>query len=105
LEIKSNLCSNATRKIGLLITKASDLGMDISGYGFADENTSSGNVYMWLEDYPFTLYIGLGSDTIYALWTNPNDGEEIETEVEGLSLDDLYQWAGELEVIAEHEEA
>ena len=96
MEINSNLCSNATRKIALLITKASDLGMDISGYGFADENTSSGNVYLWLEEYSFTLFIGLGSDTIYALWTNSNDGEEKETEAEGKSLQDLWDWANAL---------
>ena len=104
MEIKSNLCSNATRKIGLLITKASELGMDVSGYGMADENQNSGYVYLWLEDYPFTLYIGLGSDSIYALWTNMNDGEEVEVEVGSMSLDDLMQWTNELEVIAEHEE-
>jgi len=96
MEIKSNLCSNATRKIGLLITKASDLGMDLSGYGFADENTNSGNVYLWLEDYNFTLYIGLGSDTVYALWTNPEDGEEIETDAENVTLWDLEHWAQKL---------
>lgn len=96
MEIKSNLCSNATRKVGLLIVKASELGMDLSGYGFADENCNSGNVYLWLEDYPFTLYIGLGSDTIYALWTNPNDGEEIETEIEGKTLSELEDWAAQL---------
>ena len=96
MEINSNLCSNATRKIALLITKASDLGMDISGYGFADENTSSGNVYLWLENYSFTLFIGLGSDTIYALWTNFNDGEEIEVEIENMSLFDIEHWAQDL---------
>ena len=96
MEIKSNLCSNATRKIGLLITAASELGMDISGYGFADENQSSGNVYLWLEDYPFTLYIGLGSDDIYASWSNPENGDEEEIEIAGLSLADLDAWAMDL---------
>jgi hypothetical protein len=105
MEIKSNLCSNATRKIGLLITKASELGMDVSGYGFADENNNSGNVYLWLEDYPFTLYIGLGSDTIYALWSNPNDGEEIEIDVEGKSLSELEDWAQKLYSVADEDEA
>ena len=57
MEIKQNLCANALRKVALLITKASDLGMDISGYGEAAENQHSGNVYLWLEDYPFTLFI------------------------------------------------
>jgi hypothetical protein len=96
MEIKSNLCNNATRKIGLLITAASNLGMDISGYGFADENQSSGNVYLWLEDYPFTLYIGLGSDDIYASWSNPENGDEEEIDVSGKSLAELEAWAMDL---------
>lgn len=105
MEIKSNLCSNATRKIGLLITKASELGMDISGYGMADENQNSGYVYLWLEDYPFTLYIGLGSDSIYALWSNPNDGEEEEMEVADYELRELEQWAYKLYAQADELEA
>ena len=103
MEITSNLCSNATRKIGLLITKASNLGMDISGYGMADENTSSGNVYLWLEDYPFTLYIGLGSDAIYAHWTNPNNGEAEEMEIFDYQLRDIEQWAYKLDAQADEE--
>jgi hypothetical protein len=91
-----NLCSNELRKIALLMTKASDLGMDLSGYGFADMNQNSGNVYLWLEDYPFTLYIGLGSDNIYALWINSDNGDEIETDLDNKSLEDLEEWANEL---------
>ena len=105
MEIKQNLCSNVVRKIGLLITKASDLGMDVGGYGYADENPNSGYTYLWLEDYPFTLYIDLGSDDIQALWTNSYNGEEVEIVVDDMSLDDLYQWAEELEANAEKEEA
>ena len=101
MEIKSNLCSNATRKIALLITKASELGMDISGYGFADENQNSGNVYLWLEDYQFTLYIGLGSDDIYASWSNPMNGDEEEIEVGTKTLAQLELWAEQLYTEAE----
>ena len=104
MEIKSNLSSNPMRKIGLLITKASDLGMDVGGYGHADENQNSGYVYLWLEDYPFTLFIDLGSDDIQALWSNPNDGEEIEISVGNMSLYDLENWAHELYAGMEHEE-
>lgn len=96
MEINSNLCANATRKVALLILKASELGMDVSGYGFADENTSSGNVYLWLENYSFTLYIGLGSDTIYASWSSFLDGREEETETEGKILEDLWAWSNAL---------
>lgn len=92
MEIKSNLSSNPMRKIGLLITKASDLGIDVSGY-----------VYLWLEDYPFTLFIDLGSDDIQALWSNPNDGEEIEISVGNMSLYDLENWAHKLYAEMEQE--
>ena len=80
------------------MTKASDLGMDISGYGFADVNNNSGYTYLWLEDYPFTLFIGLGSVDIWALWSNREDGEETVTNViDEMSLDNLYDWVSELE--------
>lgn len=103
MEISQNLCSNALRKVALLITKASNLGMDVSGYGEAGENQNSGNVYLWLEDYPFTLYIGLGSDTIYANWTNPNNGEEEDIDIEAMPLFDIEAWANELYNLAEAE--
>lgn len=97
MEIKGNLGNNATRKIGLLITKASELGMDVSGYGEASENPTSGYVYLWLEDYPFTLFMRpCGDDTIEAGWTNWNDGEEVEIDVDNMTLSELEQWAGEL---------
>ena len=103
MEISQNLCSNALRKVALLITKASDLGMDISGYGEAGENQNSGNVYLWLEDYPFTLYIGLGSDTIYANWSSPIDGSEEDIDIEAMPLFDLEAWANDLNNLAEAE--
>ena len=92
-----NLCSNELRKIALLMTKASDLGMDISGYGVADVNQYSGNTYLWLEDYPFTLFITLGDDSIWANWSSPMNGEEHEIEVyEATNLDRLEKWANDL---------
>ena len=104
MEIKNNLCSNATRKIALLITKASDLGMDVSGYGFADENQNSGYVYLWLEDYPFTLFIRpCGDYEIEALWSDPYDGEEHEIDVGDMSLDDLTDWCEDLQRAADSE--
>ena len=93
MNITQNLCSNALRKVALLITKASELGMDISGYGEAAENQNSGAVYLWLEDYSVTLYIGLGSDTIYACCNNSDTGEEYETTVGDSTLNQLLEWA------------
>ena len=58
MEIKNEkMCSNEVRKVALLINEASRLGWDISGYGFADVNPNSGNVYLWLEDQQACLMI------------------------------------------------
>jgi hypothetical protein len=90
MNITQNLCSNALRKAALLITKASDLGMDISGEGEAAENQNAGAVYLWLEDYPFTLYIGLGGvDTVYALWSSYECEREEEIKTTGETLHSL----------------
>ena len=104
------LCSNEVRKVALLITKASDLGMDISGYGFADVNPHSGNVYLWLEDYPFALYIAPCNKEdyihIYANWINPYDGEEHDMIVSrSTDLNKLHTWCARLQDEAEKAEA
>lgn len=93
-----NMCANEIRKLALLITKASELGMDIGGYGEVGVNESSGYVYLWLEDYAFTLYIPPSQrNTVYALWTNTNNGDEIETPVKYKSLDQLIKWCTALD--------
>jgi hypothetical protein len=93
-----NLCNNELRKIALLMTKASDLGMNLSSYGFADVNPNSGYTYLWLEDYPFALFINVDNDKIWSVWSHPEDGEETFLEVtEDTTLDALYDWVAELE--------
>ena len=89
-----NMCSNEVRKAGLLLTRAAELGMDASGYGELAVNYNSGNVYLWLEDYSFTLYIDLGSDNVHALWTSSEDGnEEVITLEANTQLDTITGWA------------
>jgi len=97
MQIDEKLCNNAYRKIALLVTKAVDLGIDLSGHGEASENSTSGCVYLWLEDHPFTLFIGLGADEIQAVWSSPIDGEETIIEVGNMSLESLESWAYKLE--------
>ena len=74
------MCSNEVRKIGIILTRISDkLGWDLSGYGQGDVNQSSGNTYVWLEDYPVTPYISVcGDDEVCYLWSCPNCGEEVD---------------------------
>jgi hypothetical protein len=97
MEITQELCSNAKRKVGLLIKKACELDMNIMSFGEAGENQSNGNVYLWLEDYPFSLYIDLGSDDIKACWSSAIDGEEEIIEVGKKCLFELQSWAYKLE--------
>jgi hypothetical protein len=101
MQISENLCNNAYRKVAKILTKAVDLGMDLSGDGYADENKSSGHVYLAMMDYNFTLFISLGSDEVQALWFSSVDGEEIEIEVGEMSLDDLENWSIDLDIKAD----
>lgn len=104
MEIEKNLCANAIRKIALIITKAADIGMDLSCYGLAGENNHSGNVYLWLEDYNFSLYIPLGgSDRIKACWSNQYNGDEEIIDAHDMTLHDLETWAEALTDAAEEE--
>ena len=93
-----NMCNNEIRKTGLLITKASDLRMDLTSYGEIGVNESSGNVYLWVEDYPFTLYIPVcEGNTVYALWMNTENGDEVSTKTTGKNLDRLLSWCRHLD--------
>jgi hypothetical protein len=103
MQISTNLCGNELRKAALLITEASRLNMNVSGFGELSVNQSSGNVYLWLEDYLFTLYIGPSDDDLMACWYNSNNGEEEFTETQGLTLDLLNTWAYDLEEEAQYE--
>ena len=104
MEIQKNLCANAIRKVALLITKAAEIDMDLSNYGEAGENGHNGNVYLWLEDYAFSLYIPLsGSDRIKACWSNIYNGEEEITDAHDMTLHDLETWAEELTEAADAE--
>jgi hypothetical protein len=96
MEIAKDLCSNELRKSALLITEASRLGMTLNSYGNIGVNQNNGNVYMWLEEYPFSLFIDLGDDTIQACWSSFESGCEEIIDVNGQSLHELEQWCENL---------
>ena len=104
MQISENLCNNAYRKVAKILAKAVDLGMDLSGDGYADENKSSGHVYLAMTDYNFTLFISLDADDIQALWFSSVDGEEVEIEVGDMTLDDLENWSTDLDIKADEEQ-
>jgi hypothetical protein len=104
--IQPVLCANALRKVALLITKAADLGMDLTCYGNAAENENNGNVYLWLEEYTFTLYIPLCSDdAIHACWSSGYTDDEETIEVGAMTLHDLEAWGHDLNVKADKKES
>jgi len=81
---------------------AVELGMDLTGYGEVAVNPNSGYTYLWMEDYNFALYLPINCDLkktdVYALWTNPEDGEEIEIQLKkSTSLLDLENWTEKLD--------
>jgi hypothetical protein len=94
--------ANERNKLNLLMNKARNLGMDTSGYGQGAVNEYSGNVWVWLEDYPFTLYIPpCGDDDIYTVWIDPYDGEEHEVLAQDKTLAQLIAWCDSLETEGE----
>lgn len=83
MNIKTDkMCANEIRKVGLLLAEASKIGRDVSGYGMIDVNKSSGNVYLWLEDYPDCMYIGLNDDAVCYGLNCPECGHEWDSEDE-----------------------
>jgi hypothetical protein len=100
-ESLNTMCGWERQKAMFLIQIAEQLGMDIDGYGQIGVNNNSGYTYLWLEDYSFTLYMPINCDLkktdVSALWTNPEDGEEIEFDLKpNTDLDDLEKWANDL---------
>jgi hypothetical protein len=110
MNIQSNMCNWEMQKAGFLMTTGGKLGMDISGYGEIGVNQNSGNTFMWLEDYDFCLYMPINCELqesdIWVIWTNPEDGEEVEKTLDEFSgLDEIEQWTQELrEELEESEE-
>lgn len=89
-------------KANFLIQTARQLGMNLKGYGELSVNQNSGYTYLWSEDYPFTLYMPitceLDKESIYVLYTNMENGDEIEESlVEFEDIDSIYRWVDLLE--------
>ena len=97
------MCGWERSKAIFLLSEAERLNMDLDSYGEIAVNQSSGYTYLWLEDYPFTLYMPIScelkKEDVMVMWTNPEDGEEVETELENKSLNELYDWVKEQEKV------
>ena len=94
----NKMCDWERKKAIFILGEAEKLGMNTGSYGELAVNQNSGYTYLWIEDYCFTLYMPISCELvktdIYAMWTNSNDGEEVEIELkEDTTLKDLEDWA------------
>ena len=85
-----------------LIKTAKRLCMNLNSYGEIAVNPNSGYTYIWLEDYPFTLYMGidcrLNEYDVWVLHTNSEDGEETERRLSDFDcIEEIYDWVESLE--------
>lgn len=76
-------CIKYARREGLSIGKYTQCGL----------NDSSGNVWLWDEDWPGCIYQNIGFDGPFIAWSCPNCGHEeddLSTMQEAHELDDRY---------------
>ena len=91
------------KKACFLMEVAESLGMDLDGCGELAVNPNSGYTYLWLEDYPLTLYMPINCELkksdVYVLVEDPETGEEIEKPLsEFTTLDEIWDWAINYEI-------
>jgi hypothetical protein len=82
------------------------LKMNLQGYGECSINPNSGYTYLWLEDYPFCLYMNihciLSESDVWVLYTDMYNGTEYEEQLDCFAnIDEIYKW---VESIDAHEE-
>ena len=95
MELLTKDFNNAEKqKANLLMSKAVDLDMDFTCYGELARNNSNGNIYLWLEDYDFSLFIRpCESDQVEICWTDMIDGnEEIVELKESIDMEWIETW-------------
>lgn len=85
-----------------LINIASKLKMELNEYTIIDVNNNSGYVYLWCENYNFSLYMPINCDLIkadvYALYTNFENGEESEISCKDFThVSQIEDWCEEVE--------
>lgn len=92
-----NMCSLENKKAQYLLKVAIDLGMDLSGFGGMGVNQNSGNVYLWLEDYNFCLFMPINCELkksdVQVCWTNFYNGNEEIINLGSKKLGVIENWA------------
>jgi len=77
------------------------LNLDLEGHGELGMNENSGNVYLWLEDAQFTLFMPINCELkledVQVMAMNDETGEEFECNLERKdTVETLEEWASEV---------
>ena len=94
----ATMCQWERQKAIYLIQIAEEIGMEYAeSYGCVAVNQTSGNTYIWCEDYNFCLYMPINCDLcisdIMVMWTNLETGEEVEESLaEFENIDLINEW-------------
>ena len=99
MEYKLNdMCDWERQKAIFLMSEAEklDIKLNNNSYGEIAVNQNSGYVYLWIEDYNFSLYMPINCELvktdISALWSCPECGQDEETSLkEEDSLKDIEE--------------
>ena len=94
------MCDWERKKAVFLMSVSEDLGYNLTEYGEVAVNSSSGYVYIWSENFNFSLYMPIDCDLvksdIVALWTDSENGDELTFDLEeNTTLEDIEKWADE----------
>lgn len=96
------MCDWEIQKSAYLVLKAKQLGMHLDGYGELAVNSNSGNTYLWLEDYNFSLFMPINceltDEDVFVNYFDHITGNEIEEQLsEFSSIDEINKWISTLE--------
>jgi hypothetical protein len=100
------MCQWEREKAVFLMSIAEErFNLDLEGYGELGMNENSGNVYLWLEDSQFTLFMPVNCELkledVQVMVTDINTGEEFERDIMSeqggtVTVDTLEKWACEV---------
>lgn len=101
MKISEKLQGWELEKALYLIKVANQINMQLSEYTIVDVNNTSGYVYLWEENYNFSLFMPINCELqksdVYALYTDSMNGEEFDISlIDVTDVTEIELWADDL---------
>ena len=101
MKISEKLQGWELEKALFLINTANKINMELNEYTIVDVNNNSGYVYLWNENYNFSLYMPINCELqksdVYALYSDFDNGEETEIDLSDINhVNELELYFGNL---------